>query len=209
VQVSIPANVNLTSQSFALTERSITVVVQPPTFTSQSLTLAENAVTLQTAQNIQAASQSLSTTLNSVGISITANPAVTKQTITTTLHSVALTTDANLSIVNFTLTITENGVTLKTDQVVVAPSQTIYTTLNGLRLWQNIATAQPGSCTDGIDGTWTPLPFDTLVYGDDAAIATMPIGSLPKALTPIRKFPGSSWTNVPDTTTTNWNNIPT
>ena len=124
-------------------------------------------------------------------------------------RSVGLSLDAVLVADSQPINFTLNSVSLITDQSIVAQSQTIYTTLNRLREWIPINPVQPGSCTDGIDGQWTDIPFDTEIYGDDFAIAAEPIGCLPQPLPPYRKFPGTPWTNVPTQTTTSWSNIQT
>jgi hypothetical protein len=126
--------------------------------------------------------------------------------------SVSLNLDVVLTAASQSMLFTENSVSLITDQNIVAPSQTIYTTLNSLREWIPIPTPQPkpGTCPDHCDGKWTTIAYDEVVRGDDWAIAGYyAIGSLPQALPPIRKYPGSAWTNVPAQTTTTWKSFPT
>ena len=200
----------LASQSLTLAENSVIVEVQPPTFDSQSLTLTLNGVSLSTSVDATLASQSLLLTENTVSISTDNQIDITAETpIGLTLNSVTLSTDQLVPVASQSLLLTERSVSLITDQTIVAGSQTIYTTLNGLRLWQIMDTAQPGTCPDHCDGLWTEIPFDTLVYGDDFAIASEPLCALPQALPPIRKYPGATWANVTTQTTTTWSNIPT
>ena len=155
-------------------------------------------------------SQTILSTLNAVDISTGHTIPLTAETpLALTLNSVSLSTDVNATLASQRLAIGENSVSIITDQNIVVGSQTIYTTLNGLRLWKIIPTLQPGNCPDHCDGQWTPIPFDTLVYGDDFAIAAEPIGCLPQPLPPIRKFPGADWSGINTQTTTKWSNIPT
>lgn len=210
VSLSVGVNLTLGSQTLTLVENSVTVEVQPPTFDSQTLTLTLNGVSLSTSVNALLDSQVLLLTENSVSISTDNQIDITAETpMGLTLNSVGLSLGVNLTLASQTLLLTENSVSLITDQVLVAQSQTIYTTLNGLRLWKIMDTAQPGSCPDHCDGLWTEIPFDTLVYGDDFAIASEPLCALPQVLPPVRKYPGATWANVTTQTTTTWSNIPT
>ena len=211
VALSTGATIALTAETpLALTENSVQIDVQPPTFDSQTISLTLNGVTLVTNVNAVLASQNLTLTEKSVILSTTNIIPLTAETpLALTLNSVALSAGVNLTAVSQSLSLTENSVSLITDQTIVAGSQTIYTTLNDLRLWKIIPTVQPGTCPDHCDGIWTDIPFDTLVYGDDQAIATMPLCSIPRSLPPIRKFPGTPWTGVTTQTTTTWSNIQT
>ena len=210
VTLSTGVDATLASQSLTFAENSVYVEVQPPTFDSQSLTLTLNGVSLSTSVNALLASQVLLLTENTVSISTDNQIDITAETpMGLTLNSVGLSLGVNLTLASQSLLLTEHSVSLVTDQTIVAGSQTIYTTLNGLRLWQIMDTAQPGTCPDHCDGLWTEIPFDTLVYGDDFAIASEPLCALPQALPPIRKYPGAEWANVQTQTTTTWTNIPT
>ena len=210
VSLSVGATLALTSQNLTLAENDVTVEVQPPTFDSQTLTLTLNDAVATATANAELSSQTLTFTENSVDIATDHTIQVNGEIpILSTLNNVGLSLDAVLTPTSQQINFTLNSVSLITDQILVAPSQTIYTTLNSLREWIPINTWQPGSCTDGIDGQWFDIPFDTEVYGDDFAIAAEPLCALPQPLPPIRKFPGTPWTNVPATTTTTWSNIQT
>lgn len=210
VSLSTGVDATLASQSLTLTENSVSIEVQPPTFDSQTLTLTLNDAVATATANAELSSQTLTFTENSVDIATGHTIQVNGEIpILSTLNNVGLSLDAVLTPASQQITFTLNSVSLITDQSLVAPSQTIYTTLNSLREWIPINTWQPGSCTDGIDGQWFDIPFDTEVYGDDFAIAAEPLCALPQPLPPIRKFPGTPWTNVPATTTTTWSNIQT
>ena len=210
VSLSTSVDTTLASQSLTLTENSIQVEVQPPTFDSQTISLTLNGVTLVTNVDAILASQNLTLEEKSVILSTTNIIPLTAETpLGLTLNSVALSVGQQIVLTSLPLALTENPVSLVTDQTIVAGSQTIYTTLNDLRLWKIIPTVQPGTCPDHCDGIWTDIPFDTLVYGDDQAIATMPLCSIPRSLPPIRKFPGTPWTGVTTQTTTTWSNIQT
>ena len=211
VALSTGVTLALTAEDpLALTENSIQVEVQPPTFDSQTISLTLNGVTLVTNVDAILASQNLTLEEKSVLISTGHTIPLTAETpLAMTLNSVSLVTNVNATVASQSLLLTENSVSLVTDQTIVAGSQTIYTTLNDLRMWKSIPTVQPGTCPDHCDGLWTEIPFGTLVYGYDQAIATMPLCSLPQILPPIPKYPGADWTNVPTQTTTTWSNIQT
>lgn len=210
VVVTNDTDVPLPSQQLDFTLNTASIEVQPPTFDSQYLNLTENSVALVTDQVLTLDSQNLALTENSVALSTDHVIDITAETpLALTLHSAAVTTDQVLTVGSQSLLFTENSVSLITDQNIVVASQTIYTELNSLRLWYQFSTVQPGSCPDHCDGLWTEIAFDQEVYGDDFAIASEPIGCLPQALPPIRKFPGTPWGNVPTQTTTSWTNIPT
>ena len=210
VALSTDVDATLASQSLALTENDVLIEVQPPAFDSQTISLTLNGVTLITNVDAILASQNLTLEEKSVLISTGHTIPLTAETpLALTLNGVSLSAGVTLSAASQSLLLSENSVSLVTDQTIVAGSQTIYTTLNDLRMWKIIPTAQPGTCPDHCDGLWTEIPFDTLVYGDDQAIATMPICSLPQPLPPIRKYPGADWANVPTQTTTTWSNIQT
>ena len=210
VSLSTDVNATLASQSLAFTENNVQIEVQPPAFDSQTIALTLNDVAISAAVTAYIDSQSFALSENSVDIANGHNIAVSGEIpMLSTLNSVGLSLDAVLVAASQPLNFTLNSVSLITDQSIVAQSQTIYTTLNRLREWIPINPVQPGSCTDGIDGQWTDIPFDTEIYGDDFAIAAEPIGCLPQPLPPYRKFPGTPWTNVPTQTTTSWSNIQT
>ena len=210
VALSTDVDATLASQSLALTENDVLIEVQPPAFDSQTISLTLNGVTLITNVDAILASQNLTLEEKSVLISTGHTIPLTAETpLALTLNSVSLVTNVNATAASQSLLLTENSVSLVTDQTIVAGSQTIYTTLNDLRMWKSIPTVQPGTCPDHCDGLWTEIPFDTLVYGYDQAIATMPLCSLPQILPPIPKYPGADWTNVPTQTTTAWSNIQT
>ena len=210
VTLSTGVDATLASQTLTLVENSVLIEVQPPTFDSQTLTLTLNGVSLSTSVNALLDSQVLLLTENSVTLSTNNQINITAETpMGLTLNSVSLSLDAVLTLASQTLLLTENSVSLSTDQVLVAGSQTIYTELNSLREWFQFSTVQPGSCPDHCDGTWAEIAYDELLYGDDFAIAAEPLCSLPQALPPIRKFPGTPWGNIPTTTTTSWTNIQT
>ena len=203
------AEATLASQTLTLTENSVYVEVQPPTFDSQSLTLTLNGVSLSTSVDATLASQTLNLTLRSVSLSTNNYIDLTSQVLTSTLNSVSLNLDTVLTAGSQTMLLTERSVALITDQNIAVSSQTIHTTLNSLREWYEFSTAQPGNCPDHCDGLWVDIAFDEEVFGDDFAIASQPIGCLPQILPPIRKYPGTPWGSIATNTTTTWTNIPT
>lgn len=209
VTLSTEVDTTLDSQTLALTENSVIAEVSPPTFDSQTITLSLNGVSLTTTVDALLSSQSLLFTENTVSISTDNQIDLASQVLNSTLNNVSLVTDQTIPVTSQTLLLTESSVSLVTDQTIVVGSQTIYTTLNELRLWKIMDTEQPGTCPDHCDGLWTEIPFDTLVYGDDFAIATEPLCALPQALPPIRKYPGTPWAGVQSQTTTTWTDIPT
>lgn len=210
VVTTADANITLASQTLLTTLNSVQAEVQPPVFDSQTISTTLNGVALSTGVNLTASSQTLLFTENSVSLSTDHTIPLTAETpLGTTLRSVAASGAAGVFAASQSLTLTENSVTTSAAVVLEAASQTIYTTLNDLRLWQSIATAQPGTCPDHCDGLWTEIPFDTLVYGDDHAIATTPLCSLPQPLPPIRKYPGAEWSGMATQTTTTWSNTQT
>ena len=85
-------------------------------------------------------------------------------------------------------------------------SSDLYTTLNGFRLWQNVDTVQPFSCSGEPPGTWNEIVFSDEIFGDNFAIAATPLASI-VACPPIRKTPAQVWDAVDTTTTTTWNQI--
>jgi hypothetical protein len=237
VTITTSVEVTLDSQSLTATVNSVQAEVQPPEFSSQSITSVLNSVGQITDVTLSVTSQSLTPSVNSLSFSTDVNVFITPlgqvlygdnwaiaatpigslpepcpyiaAGMSLSESSVSLNLDAVLVAGSQTLQLTEKSVSLITDQNIVAPSQTIYTTLNDLRLWYDFPTVQPGSCPDHCDGQWTTIAFDEEVFGEDWAIASQAIGTLPQILPPIRKYPGSPWSNVPAQTTTTWTNIPT
>lgn len=237
VSLTTTVDATLASQALTPTLSSVEIEVQPPAFDSQSLASTLSSVSLSAGATLTVASQSLNTSVNSLNFSTDVNIFITPlgpilygdnwaiaaapigslpepctyiaTGMSLTESSVSLNLDAVLTAASQSMLFTENSVNLITDQNIVAPSQTIYTTLNGLRLWYDFPTEQPGNCPDHCDGLWTTIAYDEEVFGEDWAIASQAIGVLPQALPPIRKYPGSPWSNVPAQTTTTWTNIPT
>ena len=210
VVTTADANITLASQTLLSTLNNVYAEVQPPAFDSQTIASTLNSVAISAGVNLTASSQTLLFTENSVTLSTGHTIPLTAETpLGTTLHSVSVAGAANVAAASQSLTLTETSVTASAAVVLEAASQTIYTTLNDLRMWKSIPTVQPGTCPDHCDGLWTEIPFGTLVYGYDQAIATMPLCSLPQILPPIPKYPGADWTNVPTQTTTAWSNIQT
>ena len=210
VELSTGVGLTLDSQNLTLVENVVAVEVQPPVFDSQTMAFTLNSVVLSTFVNLFVDSQTIITAENAVELATGNTVPLTAETpLGLTLHSVSVRSDQVLSVASQRITTTLHSVALVTDQSIVVNSQTIYTTLNSLREWIPINTWQQSSCSGGIPGAWTPIPFDTEVYGDDFAIASEPLGCLPQILPPIRKFPGSPWSNVTSTTTTTWSNIQT
>lgn len=184
VGATLPAN----SQTLSTTLSSVSVYegdVIPAG--SQALTLTQNSVVAGVGPTIELGSLTLSTTLNSVSASVNISVTLTSQALSLTQNSVAFITNAEVFLVG----------------------QTLTSTLNGFRLWKEIDTLQTASCNGWVPGSWDVIQFGDVIYGDDFAIATMPIGVLPPELDPIRKNPPQTWGTVATTTNTAWTNIPT
>ena len=237
VTITTSVEITMPSQSLTATVNDATIEVQPPEFSSLNLALVENSVGLITDVTLDVTSQEVDLTLHGVGLQTNVNVFITPlgpilygdnwaiaatpigslpqacPSIATGMSlsesNVSLNLDVVLTAASQSMLFTENSVSLITDQNIVAPSQTIYTTLNGLRTWLPIPTPQPGNCPDHCDGTWTTIAYDQEVFGEDWAIASEPLGTLPQALPPIRQYPGSAWGTINSQTTTTWKSFPT
>lgn len=229
--ISAAADATLDSQSLALTLGDVLIAVQPPTFDSQSLTLSLNSVSLSVGATLTPASQTLTSTLNSVEISTGHTIELGSQTLTLSQNSVTANLSVEPPVTSLSMSIYENHVILSTDQVLALSGQTITSTMHGLRkFWNNINTVQipeipydncsigsypicytpPAPSTDpSVQGQWTDIAIDGLVYGDDFAIASQPICGTPYPLPPIGNQPPVLWANIDTTQVSNWTDIST
>lgn len=190
----------------AFTENSVVVEVQPPPLEQQVLALTQNGVTLTTEVNAELSQQALALTQNNVTLSTGVTATLGSQNLALTQNAVTATTDQVLTLGSLQLLVTLNTVAITTDQVLSLGSLNLYTTLNDFRLWQQIDTAQPFSCSGEPPGTWATITFSDLIYGDNFAIAATPLCSIVPC-PPIRKTPPQVWDNINTSTNTSWNKI--
>lgn len=99
------------------------------------------------------------------------------------------------------------AVSLTTEQTVSVSGQIIHTTLQRLRMWGRVDTTQPINCS-GETSSWSEIVFGDLLYGDNFAIAAVPLCSIEEAY-PIRKNPPLTWGAIDTLTTTAWNTVET
>lgn len=207
--LSVDQVLSVTAQPpLVLTENSVQVEVQPPTFDSQSLALTQNGVALTTTVNALLNQQSLALTQNAVTLSTGHNIPLTSQTLAFTQTSLVFDTPP---ISSLRLSLSLNSLLLSTGANYVIPNAAISLNLtqNSFRLWKEIDTRQVASCNGYTPGSWVDIGFGGLVYGDDFAIASQPLCGTPDPLPPINKSPKQVWGTVNTTTSTTWKTIPT